>query len=235
MGYESIVQGWISTKPGRFRELLGSLKERGFSVVRDDRLLTPDQEFTGFVLAGDHLEGYDDWARAYGFEALVKAAQELSPLLEEAGLYRRGEDIDDREGHYYDGSRWYTEVYREFLVPIDRVGQADAILCRVGKGLRELSDDSAGTSTDLGVYLVRQDTTHLYGAYFVEAVVLAANEEEALEKVRETLANEEEIVLDEKRVQVFCLADAACTPPAYGVNHPAGRRVFGLVVGQDVP
>jgi len=235
MAYDSVVEGWIAARPGKFRELLAKLEEQGFSVGEGAWLLAPDQELTGFVLAKDHLEGCDAWIRAYGFDALVEAMREFSSLLEEAGLYCRGEEDDDRKGYYYDGSRWYTEVYREFLVPTDGVAQADAILCRVDEVLRELSDDSAGTSTDLGVYLVRQDTTHLYGTYFVEAVVLAASEKEALEKVRETLASEEGVVLDEERVQVFCLAAVACPPPAHGVNHPPGRRVFGLVIGQDVP
>ena len=232
MAYESVVEGWIAARPGKFQELLDRLEEQGFSVGENAWLLAPDREFTGFVLAEDHLEGYDDWTRAYGFEALVEAIRDLSSLLDEAGLYRRGEDDDDREDHYYDGSRWYTEVHRKFLVSDEAVERADEILHRAGETLRDLS---GGAPARPGVYLVRQDTTHLHGTYFVEAVVLAVDEEGALEKVKEALVDTGEIILDEERLQVFRLADGARVPPAHGTNHPAGREVFGLVVGQDVP
>lgn len=86
------------------------------------------------------------------------------------------------------------------------------------------------------IYVVAQNIDHLKGKYFVSAVVVAENEEQAINRAEDYLNGfGEDVIFDRSRVKAFEVGVLTKRPKAVGTNQSnlPYTECFALEIGED--
>jgi len=87
------------------------------------------------------------------------------------------------------------------------------------------------------IFLVAQNIDYLKGRYFVSAVVIAENEEQAINRVSDYLSEYDDVLFDETRVKAMEIGVLTKRPDPKGLGMNQARlattELLALEIGED--